>query len=73
MSFLFEKLKVYQDAVSFAEEIDNLIANAKGRVSFSVLDQLSRASLSISLNIAEGNGRWGAPACYSWLETQVVL
>ena len=57
MPFLFEKLAVYQKALSFAERVSSLTADFP-RGSWYVADQLNRASLSISLNIAEGNGRW---------------
>ena len=57
MPFLFEKLEVYQRALAFAERVSNLTANFP-RGSWYVADQLNRASLSISLNVAEGNGRW---------------
>jgi four helix bundle protein len=57
MPFLFEKLEVYQKAVSFAEEIGNLTEGfSKGN--YYVVDQLNRAALSIATNIAEGNGRY---------------
>jgi four helix bundle protein len=57
MSFLFEKLDVYQKAVDLAEKVETLCENiSKGN--FHIVDQLRRAALSISLNIAEGSGRW---------------
>ena len=57
MTFLFEKLDVYRKAVDFAQEI---YETTKGfcRGSFHLADQLNRAALSISTNIAEGNGRY---------------
>jgi four helix bundle protein len=57
MPFLFEKLEVYQKALAFAERVSTLTAGFP-RGSWYLTDQLNRASLSISLNIAEGNGRW---------------
>ena len=57
MSFIFENLDVYQRAVDFAEEISNLAKNfPKGN--YYLTDQLNRAALSISANVAEGNGRY---------------
>ncbi len=57
MPFMFEKLEVYQKAVDLAEEVANLTETfPKGN--YYLVDQLNRASLSISTNIAEGNGRW---------------
>ncbi len=57
MTFAFEKLNVYQKAVSFADAVCSL---TKGfpRGYFFLADQLNRASLSIAANIAEGNGRF---------------
>jgi four helix bundle protein len=54
--FLFAKLKVYQRAVGLAERVSTLTSKFP-RGSWYLADQLNRASLSISLNIAEGNGR----------------
>ena len=58
MGFIFEKLEVYQRAVDFAERIETLSKGMAGQGYYHLLEQLRRASLSISLNIAEGNGRW---------------
>ena len=58
MKFVFENLDVYVRAVSFATNMNNLCQTLKGKIPYSTIDQLLRASLSISLNIAEGNGRW---------------
>jgi four helix bundle protein len=57
MSFIFEKLVVYQEAVNLAEKI-NKLTEAFSRGSYYLSDQLNRAVTSIALNIAEGNGRF---------------
>lgn len=57
MAFIFEKLDVYRKAVDFANKICELTQDfAKGN--YYLADQLNRAALSISTNIAEGNGRY---------------
>jgi four helix bundle protein len=55
--FIFEKLEVYQKAVAFADQVSRLTADFP-RGHWYLADQFNRASLSIALNIAEGNGRW---------------
>lgn len=57
MPFLFEKLEVYQRAVSLAESISKL-TDTFPKGNYYLIDQLNRAALSISSNLAEGNGRW---------------
>ncbi len=58
MPFPFENLNVYQQSLTFVENTHDLIDQIKKKTPYSITDQLSRASLSIPLNIAEGNGRW---------------
>jgi len=57
MTFIFEKLDVYKKAIEFADEIYEF-TNKFQRGHYYISDQLNRASLSISTNIAEGNGRY---------------
>lgn len=57
MSFMFEKLDVYQRAVDLAERVAVLTKTFPAQGHYHMVDQLRRASLSVSLNIAEGNGR----------------
>jgi four helix bundle protein len=58
ISFMFEKLEVYQRAIELTEKIDRLTETFAEKGNYHLVDQLRRAVLSISLNIAEGNGRW---------------
>lgn len=53
----FEKLNVYQDSVSLALEIYKLTQKFPKEEIFGIINQLRRASVSISLNIAEGSSR----------------
>ena len=55
---MFEKLEVYQGGVDFAEKVAALTQTFPPKGNSHLIDQLGRASVSISLNIAEGNGRW---------------
>jgi len=58
MPFTFENLTVYQLALDWVRQATQ-IASTLTRTDLSPLaDQLVRASASITLNIAEGNGRW---------------
>ncbi len=57
--FDHEKLKVYQESIRLISWIDdNLNEMPKG---LAVRGQLDRASTSIPLNIAEGNGKYTGP------------
>jgi four helix bundle protein len=60
MAFMFEKLEVYQKAVSFADQIAALTQTFP-RGFYFLTDQLNRAALSIATNLAEGNGRFTRP------------
>ncbi len=57
MAFSFEKLLVYQKAVDFADQVCERTEKF-GRGYAFLANQLNRAALSISANIAEGNGRF---------------
>ena len=57
MTFAFEKLLVYQKAVDFVDQVCSTTEQFQRGYGF-LVDQLNRAALSISANIAEGNGRF---------------
>lgn len=57
MPFPFEKLEIYRKALTLVGSVEQLCSELKGKVSYPILDQLTRAAISIPLNIAEGNGR----------------
>ena len=54
--FDHEKLKVYQAAIRFVSWSTDLLSHVEAKAA--VKDQLDRASTSIPLNIAEGNGKF---------------
>jgi len=54
--FDHEKLTVYQRSIEFVAAADTILESIPK--SASVQNQLERASTSIPLNIAEGNGKW---------------
>ncbi len=68
--FDHEKLDVYRFELDFIEWVtpllDEATASAKGRTR-EVCDQLDRASLSVLLNTAEGNGKRQRPVRANFL------
>src|SRR5260370_14988028 len=54
--FDHEKLEVYREAIAFVAWLSGILENAV-RVG-DVKDQLDRASTSVPMNIAEGNGKY---------------
>src|SRR3989440_3397122 len=56
--FDHEKLDVYREAINFCGWVDEFLASISAKAA--AKDQLDRASTSIPLNIAEGNGKFSA-------------
>ena len=54
--FDHEKLDVYQESIAFCGWVGDLLYDITGKAA--VKDQLDRASTSLPLNIAEGNGKF---------------
>ena len=58
-NFDHEKLDVYNESIRFVVWVDELLESIPKNLA--VHNQLDRASTSIPLNIAEGNGKYTAP------------
>lgn len=58
MEFTLEKLEVYKEAEEFSDEIWSLVASWKIFAKDTLGKQMVRAADSISVNIAEGYGRY---------------
>ena len=57
--FDHEKLDVYRESIDFCGWVGELLGTISARAA--AKDQLDRASTSVPLNIAEGNGKFSAP------------
>jgi four helix bundle protein len=57
MKFNFEKLEVYNDALEYAKHIYAISKHFPKDEMFGITNQLRRATVSISSNIAEGSSR----------------
>src|SRR5438876_6166229 len=55
--FTFEKLDVWQKAIDFADLVYSLTRGFPGDERFGLTNQMRRAAVSISSNIAEGTSR----------------
>ncbi len=59
--FNFEKLDVWNEAIAFADTIYALTRNFPDEERFGLTNQMRRAAVSISSNIAEGSSRVSRP------------
>jgi hypothetical protein len=64
--FEFQKLEVYKKAKSF--HLNCLEILKENKTNKTTNDQLTRASFSIALNIAEGSGRFSKPDRRNFLQ-----
>src|SRR5438874_6675052 len=64
--FDHEKLDVYREAINFCGWVGEFLASISAKAA--AKDQLDRASTSIPLNIAEGNGKFSARDCARFFE-----
>lgn len=55
MSFKFEKLRIWQDAMTLGEEINELTQSFPKKEQFNLSSQIRRAADSVALNISEGS------------------
>ena len=64
--FDHERLNVYQEAIAFCGWVGDFLSEVTAKAA--AKDQLDRASTSIPLNIAEGNGKFSAKDRSRYLE-----
>ena len=55
--FNFEKLDVWQEAIQFADLVYEVTGNFPSEERFGLTNQMRRAAVSISSNLAEGSSR----------------
>jgi hypothetical protein len=72
MTFAFEKLLVYQKSVDFADDVCSATEQFHRGYGF-LVDQLNRAALSISSNIAECHGRFTKAVRHNGYSSLIAL
>lgn len=55
--FNFEKLETWQEAINFADLVYSLARNFPDQERFGLTNQMRRAAVSVSSNVAEGSSR----------------
>jgi hypothetical protein len=59
--FNFEKLEVWQEAIQFADSVYTITRTFPDEERFGLTNQMRRAAVSISSNLAEGSSRSSRP------------
>jgi four helix bundle protein len=59
--FNFEKLEVWQEAINFADSVYGITRTFPEAERFGLTNQMRRAAVSISSNLAEGSSRTSRP------------
>src|SRR6266436_8382136 len=67
--FNFEKLDVWQEAIQFADLVYELTGDFPGEERFGLTNQMRRAAVSISSNLAEGSSRSSRQDYSRFIET----
>ena len=69
--FRFEELDIWKLAIAYAEEIYELAQKLPAHEKYNLTEQLKRAALSISNNIAEGSGTTTVKNFKSFLDISI--
>ena len=56
--FKFEELEIWKESIKFTSDVYRITKTFPGKERFGLTQQLRNAAISISLNIAEGSGRY---------------
>ena len=62
----FRELTVWQKAVDLAELVYRITSGFPAAERYALTSQLRKAAVSVSSNIAEGNGRGSTRECEQW-------
>ena len=71
MAFRFESLNIWKDAIEYANELYEIAKKFPTEEKFALTDQLKRAAVSISNNIAEGSGSTTVKNFCSFLDISI--
>jgi len=69
--FRFEDLKIWQEAISYANDVYQATKNLPKFEIYGLTSQLKRAAVSISANIAEGSASHSVPDYRNFLDISI--